>query len=127
MTVDDVNKLLEDKHENILVGLKARTEQAVAHIPAADIWKELQRTRKEFADYLEMVDDTIRLVHRTNGVIIAINPVHKCPKCGAQAVDYDGMGLVACPRDPLCYCAHPSSTQAPGHPAECDICKREVD
>ena len=36
-------------------------------------------------------------------------PVITCPNCGAPTVATDGAGLLVCPRDPVCFCTHPSS------------------
>ncbi len=44
-------------------------------------------------------------------------PVLLCPKCEHPQVDYDGFGVLACTRDPQCYCTHPGSTDG-----VCDIC-----
>lgn len=44
-------------------------------------------------------------------------PVRQCPNCGHPQVDYDGFGVLACTRDPQCYCTHPGSTDG-----VCDIC-----
>ena len=33
-----------------------------------------------------------------------------CPKCGATGEDFDGFGTLVCPRDPACWCSHPSRT-----------------
>lgn len=44
-------------------------------------------------------------------------PLLQCPKCRHPQVDYDGFGLLACTRDPKCYCTHPGSTDG-----VCDIC-----
>ncbi len=42
----------------------------------------------------------------------------QCPRCGAPDIDFDGFGVLACPRDPKgCYCSHPGSTDG-----ICDIC-----
>jgi hypothetical protein len=45
------------------------------------------------------------------------HPVLVCPNCKAPSADYDGFGLLACPRDPACYCTHPGSDDG-----ACTIC-----
>lgn len=49
-------------------------------------------------------------------------PVLTCPNCGAPAVAMDGSGLLVCPRDPACFCTHPSSDAG-----LCNICGEKAD
>jgi len=48
-------------------------------------------------------------------------PMAKCPKCGAEHEDHDGLGVLYCS---VCfYCEHPSASESP---LRCDICGRLV-
>ncbi len=74
-------------------------------------------TEQQMADELRHLEARNRrleacLVAAADGV-----PIVGCPNCGAPDVDLDGSGLLVCPRDPSCYCLHPSSgpdQQGPG-------------
>lgn len=77
----------------------------------------------EIARLREIIDTLDRQGHdlyrmAAAGRVFAPNPVINCPCCGAPEIDYDGFGVLACPRDPvICYCSHPSITDA-----ICGIC-----
>lgn len=47
-------------------------------------------------------------------------PVHACPKCGAEQLDMDGFGLLACPTCGLC--THSSATSNAAREMVCDAC-----
>jgi hypothetical protein len=50
-------------------------------------------------------------------------PKMKCPKCGAEYDDFDGLPLVFCT---VCgYCSHPASTRKHGREL-CETCGREI-
>jgi len=47
-----------------------------------------------------------------------------CPKCGAEQLDLDGFGLVACPE--CGFCTHPSADSDAHGRMVCGICKKVV-
>jgi ribosomal protein L37AE/L43A len=50
------------------------------------------------------------------------DPVTKCPKCGTERADHDGVGVVYCD---LCgYCTHASAS---GKPLRCEFCGEQID
>jgi hypothetical protein len=74
---------------------------------------------------LPQVQEAEAEVERLQGDLIAAaegHPVLVCPNCGSPTVDYDGAGLVACPRDPGCYCTHPGADNG-----RCTICGKPCD
>jgi hypothetical protein len=91
------------------------------HPPADGIDSALFTMARRFYDAGR--EPLLSLSERLKGDLIAAgegHPVLVCPNCGAPTVDYDGMGLVACPRDPACYCTCLSSDDG-----VCSICGRK--
>jgi hypothetical protein len=76
--------------------------------------------RGAVAYLLPQIQSAETRIEQLQGDLIAAgegHPVLVCPNCGSPSADYDGFGLVACPRDPACYCTHPSSDDG-----TCTIC-----
>jgi hypothetical protein len=49
-------------------------------------------------------------------------PRVRCPKCGAEVLDFDGFGFVACPECE--FCTHPSSTADASGDFVCNVCRK---
>lgn len=77
---------------------------------------EIERLGKLIDDYEKIAAECYSDAQQ--GRVLVPNPIMRCPSCGAPEIDFDGMGCVACPRDPKrCFCPHPSTTDG-----VCGIC-----
>lgn len=93
---------------------------------ALSAWDHQQAEIDRLRLLCDEMDSQCARIYEDKGASLP-NPMLKCPRCDAPALDYDGFAVVTCPGAHHCgYCTHPSADEDAKGRMRCGLCGADV-